>query len=318
MNHPYFRYLLSILLITACIGVTQAQTNKSSIKKQCSRKLTSSTVLTSVYGIQYRISLCSNMQLLVHAQNTDNKAVRSGLTVRVDRASLYDHELNFSKGESKYIQINAEKSMNVVRNTHHIKVYTYGDYTHFNVTHRFNSTHPVGAPSPYISNVKITNGTIDGKPSAVAKVTIQNPGIQSYSMMLMVNTEGTDGSMYGAAVPPGDQRTITVELLEKRGTKVAGEARLYTGNLSKGNGALDEVEFVGQTKHDTHYWNKSYSPVRAPWQKDTYEYRNDSVDTGGDTTLERVGSALSTTQIIYICAGFVLIVIGVLFRSYRR
>ncbi len=193
--------------------------------------------------------------------------------------------------------------MNIVKKQHDIRITTYDNATEFHITHDFNSTHPVGAPSPYISNVNITNGTIHGKPSAVAKVTIKNPGIQSYSMMLMVNTEGTDGSMYGASVAPGGQRTITVQLLEKRGTKVAGEARLYTGNLSKGNGALDEVGFVGQAKHETHQWNKTYSPVRAPWQKNSYHYRNDSVDTGGDTTLERVGSALSTTQIIYICAG---------------
>ncbi|NEU56588.1 hypothetical protein FXF75_07420 [Halorussus sp. MSC15.2] len=92
----------------------------------------------------------------------------------------------------------------------------------------------------------------------------------------MVHTTGTDGSYYPASVRPGDSRTITVELLDNRGAKIAGEARLYTGNMTTREGAIDQVEFAGQTRTETRVWNSSYEPVKPTWMDDHYQYHNDS------------------------------------------
>lgn len=116
---------------------------------------------------------------------------------------------------------------------------------------------------PYIADVTVADGSIDGEPSAVAKVTIVNPSEQLYSTKLMVHTVGTDGSLYPASVGPSDSRTITVELLNERGAEIAGETRFYAGNMTTEEDALDQVEFAGRAGTQTRHWNVSFDSARS-------------------------------------------------------
>ncbi|WP_233204252.1 hypothetical protein [Halegenticoccus soli] len=217
---------------------------------------------------------------------------------------MIEKRIDLKGNEKRTFEFNITRGLNVVQTNHTVIVSTYGNHTQFNFTREINTTDPGPIPKPEITDVKIANGTIEGEPSTVAEVTVSNPGIQTYSTKLMVHTEGTDGSFYGASVPPGENRTITVELLDERGAKVAGEARLYAGNLSKGDGAMDQVEFVGRANHDTTVWDVAYEPVRAPWRKNHYTYQNESIETGADKDSKE---GFSSTQWIYLVAGVVLV-----------
>ena len=147
--------------------------------------------------------------------------------------------------------------------------------------------------------MEVTNGTINGEPSAVANVTLVNPSKQLYSTKLMVHTVGTDGSLYPASVRPESSRTITVELLDDRGAEIAGEARLYTGNMTTKEGAMDQVEFAGQAGEQTQVWDASYEPVRPTWMKNNYEYHNDSYPRSLPEKLSG-GYEVSGVPIVYV------------------
>ena len=102
--------------------------------------------------------------------------------------------------------------------------------------------------------------------------------MRRYPTKLFVHTLGTDGSFYAPTPQPHNSTTIKVELLDKQDTKIAGEARLYTGNLTKKSGGLDQVGFAGTAGKGTNQWNESFKPVRPTWMSNHYHYTNDSYD----------------------------------------
>ena len=168
--------------------------------------------------------------------------------------------------------------MDLLRNHHTIYISTFGADTYINFTRKLNSTHPGPVPAPQITNVRIANGTVKGRPGTVAYVTVTNPSNQLYPMKLMVHTTQTQGTLDGAATPAHNNSTLRVELFENPGVKVAGEARLYINKPSDVKGALDEVEFVGRAGGSTDVYNRSYQPVKGPWRNDSYAYQNASVE----------------------------------------
>lgn len=191
---------------------------------------------------------------------------------------------------------------------------TYGAHTQFNFTREIDSADPGAIPTPYIADVKLTDGTIKGKSSTVANVTLVNPSEQIYSTKLMVHTVETDGSLYPASVRPGDTRTITVELLDDRDAKIAGEARLYTDNLTDAESGIDQVEFAGGVESETNVWNASYEPVRPTWVEDKYEYRNESYAPSPATKLSG-GHELAGIPVVYLLVG---VLVGLFaYRKFR-
>lgn len=260
---------------------------------------------SSIEELDYEIRFESNETVHVYVENDLNRTALGGLSLDVDGRELHDETFNLSIGEERSWTFNVTPGLNVVQDNHTVTVSTFSEFEQYNFTRDLDASNSGSIPRPHITNVKVTNGTIDGEPSAVAKVTVSNPGIQLYSTKLMVFTEGTDGSFYGASVPAGKNRTITVELLDQRGAKVAGEARLYTKNLSRPEGAMDQVEFVGQAGENTTVWNESYDPVKAPWRSDHYEYQNESIQTGADKT--GIVPGMSWTQEFYAGIGVAIL-----------
>ncbi|MFC4449657.1 hypothetical protein [Halorussus aquaticus] len=234
--------------------------------------------VSSSGGVEYRVSLDANAStVLVEYENpSDDEIEHARYSITVDKQRVYAENFNLSEGEHRTKRINITSGINVNRDEHTVTFSTFGGHAYLNFTRDIDSADSGQIPTPYISDVNVTKGTVDGEPSAVAKVTLVNPSDQLYGTKLMVHTTGTDGSYYPASVRPGDSRTITVELLDGRDAKIAGEARLYTGNMTTREGAIDQVEFAGQRGTETRVWDSSYEPVKPTWMDDHYQYHNDS------------------------------------------
>ncbi|WP_238398124.1 hypothetical protein [Halorussus salinus] len=270
----------------------------------------------SASNTEYTVSFDDEDSMVkVVTENPTNEQIRlAGYVVTVDGKQVHEAELNLSEDEERIQNINLTKGINVNRDNHTVVFSTYGAHTQFNFTRKIDSADPGPIPTPYIADVEVTEGTIEGKSSTVANVTLVNPSEQIYSTKLMVHTVGTEGSLYPASVRPGDTRTITVELLDDRGAKVAGEARLYTDNLTDADSGIDQVEFAGQVGTETSVWNASYEPVRPTWMQNNYEYHNDSYAPGPATKLSR-GYELAGIPVIYVLVGVVLGLFA--FRKFR-
>ncbi|UPV99533.1 hypothetical protein M0R88_13520 [Halorussus gelatinilyticus] len=258
----------------------------------------------SATNAKYAVSFDEGASTLevVMRNPTDREIQHGRYVVTVDKKRVYAENLNLSEGERRTKHINITDGINVNRDNHTVVFSTYGAHTQFNFTRKIDSANSGPIPTPYIADVEVTEGTIDGEPSTVANVTLVNPSDQIYSTKLMVHTVGTDGSRYPASVRPGDTRTITVELLDDRGAKIAGEARLYTDNLTDPSSGIDQVEFAGQVGTETRVWNASYEPVRPTWMQNNYEYHNDSYAPGPATKLSG-GHELAGVPVVYLLVG---------------
>jgi hypothetical protein len=229
--------------------------------------------------------------------------------ISVDNQRVYDKDLRLDSNESHTERINLTPGINVNQDNHTVTFSTYGNHTQFNFAREIDSSDPGTIPTPKITDVEVTSGTVEGQESVVANVTLANPSEQLYSTKLMVHTVGTDGSLYPASVRPGDTRTITVELLDEPGAEIAGEARLYTGNMSTDEGAIDQVEFAGAVEGGTSVWDTSYEPVRPTWMDDNYEYENASYERSIGAKLSH-GHEVGGVPVAYLVAALVVGIVG--------
>ncbi|GKZ13480.1 hypothetical protein HAL_13610 [Haladaptatus sp. T7] len=232
--------------------------------------------IQSFNGVCVKSHFTKDVVSIVVSNPTDSYIDLSGILVQVDDTDFHDESFDIGPGQQIHREINITKGLDIVKNNHTTTVSTYGNYTTYNFTEKINASATDEIPTPYIANVTVADGTIDGEPSAVAYVTLVNPSMRRYPTKLFVHTIGTDGSFYAPTPLPNNSTTIKVELLDKRGTKIAGEARLYTGNLTKKQGGLDQVGFVGKAGEDTQQWNESFQPARPTWMNDHYQYENDT------------------------------------------
>ncbi|WP_232820506.1 hypothetical protein [Halorussus litoreus] len=238
----------------------------------------------------------------------------TGYIIRVDGQRVQNQDIRLDQGEQRTDTVNITPGINVNEDNHTVTFYTYGNSTQFNFTREIDSTDSGDVPTLYIADVELTTGTVKGKESTVANVTLVNPSKQLYSTKLMVHTVGTDGSLYPASVRAESSRTITVELLDDRDDEIAGEARLYSGNLTTEEGAMDQVEFAGEVDSETDVWNTSYDPVKPTWMGDNYQYHNASYSPGLDEKLSG-GQKIEGIPAVYFVA--VLIVGWIAVRKIR-
>lgn len=211
---------------------------------------------------------------------TSEYLIDSGYIVLVDDTRFQREFFDLKPGEHVERNMEFTKALDVIKDNHSITISTYGNLTNYNITEKINASATTKIPTPYIANVTVADGTIDGKPSSVAYVTIVNPSMRRYSTKLFVHTLGTDGSFYVPSPQPHNSTRIKVELLDKEDTKIAGEARLYTGNLTKKSGGIDQVGFAGKAGEETEQWNESFQPVRPTWMSNHYHYTNDTYSQG--------------------------------------
>lgn len=308
--------LVALLFLTPIVSASEADTTPHGSSGFERAEIVTRTI-ESKDGIEFTVRFDEDRSTLrLTGMNTNGQDVESsGIVVTADGSRIFESTMNISTSETWSRRIDYEPGIDALEKHHSVTVSTFGNYTRFNFT-RTVEPNRTEIPTPYISSVKIQNGTIDGEPSSVANVTVVNPSMQTYPTKLMVHTTGTDGSFYAPSVVPGESRTITVELLDDRGSMIAGEARLYAGNFSKGDGAMDQVEFVGQAGAATESWNRSYEPVTGPWDERSYAYENESLDP--PTFAEEVSAGLTFGgyPLIYSVGGGLVVLTG-LFRRLR-
>lgn len=285
---------ISLVVVSAVAPVAVPVSATQSVTDNASTDIQENDTLNGTFGINYTVGYDSDSRVVsITARNGNNDMREGGVAIRVDGRSFAARDVNLSPGETANFRINVTEGLNAVAHNHTIAVSTYGDYVRYNFTEEFDPDETDELPVPRITDVEVENGTIRGEPSTVAMVTVHNPSVQTYGMKLMVFTEGTDGSLYPSSAPPGENITVKVELLDPRGELVAGEVRLYSGNLSAGDGGIDQVEFVGRAGGETNHWNQSYEPVKGTWRKDNYVYQNESVpDSDADPLVEGVDDRL--------------------------
>jgi hypothetical protein len=309
--------LLATLVVLSAVAPVAGEVSVDQPTEDISQlEIQENDELNGTFGVNYSVGYDrENRVLSVTARNSNNDDREGGFVVNVDGRSLAARDVNLSSGETASFQINITEGLNAVAHDHTVTVSTYGDYVQYNFTEKFDPDETEELPVPRITDVEVQNGTIRGEPSTVAMVTVRNPSVQTYGMKLMVFTEGTDGSLYPSSAPPGENITVKVELLDPRGELVAGEVRLYSGNLSAGDGGIDQVEFVGQAGEETNHWNQSYEPVKGTWRKDNYVYQNESVpDSDADPLVEGIDDRLVGAGV----ATAVLALLAVLILVRRR
>jgi len=267
-------------------------------------------------GVLFNVTFSeSNSAVTIEASNpTDWDGSLTGYTMRVDGERIRNESFRLGTDERRTDTVNITPGINVNEDNHTVTFYTYGNSTQFNFTQEIDSTNSGEVPTLYISDVELTTGTVKGRESTVANVTLVNPSKQLYSTKLMVHTVDTDGSLYPASVRPESSRTITVELLDDRNGEIAGEARLYSGNLTTQEGAMDQVEFAGEVDSETDVWNTSYEPVKPTWMDGNYQYHNASYSPGLDEKLSG-GQKVEGIPAVYFVA--VLIVGWIAVRKIR-
>lgn len=288
---------LSIVAVVLTSPITTGESTENSV----SETIYSSSGIE--HSLQFNVNGNSLLVKSINPLDWDDKI--AGYRISVDNQQIYESNIRLNSGEQHTKEINITPGINVNQDNHTVTFSTYGNYTQFNFTREIDSSDPGAIPTPYISDVDVTDGTVKGESSVVANVTLVNPSEQLYSTKLMVHTVGTDGSLYPASVRPGDTRTISVELLDERGAEIAGEARLYTGNMTTDEGAIDQVEFAGAVESDTSVWNASYESVRPTWMSDNYEYENASYERSLGGKLSR-GHEVAGVPVAYPVAALVV------------
>lgn len=303
------------LLIVVATSITAGGMILSPMNNQSSEQVITETV-TSSWGISYTVSLYpANNSMAVRAINPTDGRTFVGYGLYIDDRLHNSTRGQLKAGESFIHRWNITSTIDVTIDNHTVLFTTSGNSTYLNFTRKINSTNPGPIPVPHITDVRVANGTVDGESSTVAYVTVANPSNQLYPTKLLVHTVETGGGLYGASVRPGENRTIKVELLEERGLQIAGEARLYVGEPSEREDALDQVEFVGRAGEETAVYNRSYRPITPPWRNDPYTYENGSISSADDG-LFGTGFDLSADDVpafAYLGAA-VVVVLGLLLR----
>ncbi|WP_423745163.1 hypothetical protein V5735_03825 (plasmid) [Haladaptatus sp. SPP-AMP-3] len=233
-------------------------------------------IVQSPRGVCVKSSLKNNIVHISVKNPLSRTLQNAGFVVYVDNTRFRRYFSTIYSGELVNKNVNITTGLDTTKDRHTATVSTVGNHTTYSFTEKINASATDEIPTPYIANVTVADGTIDGEPSAVAYVTLVNPSMRRYPTKLFVHTTGTDGSFYAPSPQPNNSTTVKVELLDKRGTKIAGEARLYTGNLTKKQGGLDQVGFVGKAGEDTQQWNESFQSVRPTWMNNHYQYENDT------------------------------------------
>jgi hypothetical protein len=232
-------------------------------------------------GIKYVAEFSNSTDTIsVTATNQGSKNRTSSLSIYVDGYQREVKTLELSHNESWSKTWNISKNIDATQEKHQVSISTSGDMVSFNFTSNIDLSNSSKVPTPRITNVTVTNGTVYGNETAILEVTVENPADQLYGSNLMVHTLKTNHSRVGGATAaPGSTSTVQVPLDEPQGATVAGEVRLYDRNLSDAEDGFDQREFVGRAGGDTQVWNRTYEPVEPYWGESSgYRYENETME----------------------------------------
>ena len=272
-------------------------------------------VVTSATGIEYVVEFNNdNDTVALTALNPDSRSHVSSFGIYVDNYQREAKTLDLSQNESWSKSWDISNSTDATRIEHQVTFSTSGESISFNFTREVDLSNSGSVPTPRITNVEVTNGTVYGNETAVLEVTVENPADQLYSSSLMVHTLETNFSRRGDAVAaPGNKSTVQVPLDEPRGSTVAGEVRLYDRNLSDAEDGFDQREFVGRAGGDTQVWNRTYEPADPHWaESGGYRYENETME-------ERIddGDEEASAPVTAVLTAGIAILLTILVRRLR-
>lgn len=305
---------LLLLVMSFSIGgvlVTSASSSDSIYKSNDTEKMTDN------HNIEYTVTFSKKEnQVEIEAYNPTSRNRLTGFELRVDGYRNRDENLNLSPNETWKASWDFSNSIDATKKNHTVRFSILGNSIHKNFTRDISLSNSSKVPTPRITNVTVTNGTVYGNETVILEVTIENPADQLYGSNLMVHTLETNHSRVGGATAaPGSTSTVQVPLDEPRGATVAGEVRLYDRNLSDAEDGFDQREFVGRAGEDTQVWNRTYEPVEPYWGESSgYRYENETmeerIDNGNDESLDPVS--------VGVVAGLGVLVVTLLSLAARR
>lgn len=269
---------LLLLVISISMGgilVTSASSSDSVYKFNETKNM------TDAHNIEYTVIFNQEEnQIEIEAYNPTSRNQLTGFELRVDGYRNRDENLNLSRNETWKASWDFSNSIDATKKNHTVRFSILGNSTYENFTRNIPLSNSSKVPTPRITNVTVTNGTVYGNETAILEVTVENPADQLYGSNLMVHTLKTNHSRVGGATAaPGSTSTVQVPLDEPQGATVAGEVRLYDRNLSDAEDGFDQREFVGRAGGDTQVWNRTYEPVEPYWGESSgYRYENETME----------------------------------------
>lgn len=272
--------------------------------------------MTDDRGVEYTVELSEESnEVVVTAHNPSPNEKLTGFEVRVDGFRSRYETLNLSRNETWEERWSFADNIDATRDDHRVTFSVMGGVTKFNFTREIDPSNATEVPTPRITNVEVTNGTVYGNETAVVEVTVENPADQLYGSSIVVHTLQTNYSRRGDAVAaPESKSTVQVPVEERQGSVIAGEVRLYNRNLSDAEDGFDQREFVGRAGGDTQVWNRTYEPADPHWaESGGYRYENETMEERiGDDDEER-----STVPPTVLLAAGVAVLLALVVWRYR-
>lgn len=272
---------------------------------------------THPMGVEYGITFSENIERMeVIVTNPTERELPASFHVEVD--TWYSKGVNFeiSPGEERVFTYNLTEGIDFMRDEHSIRFIGGPESVYFNFTKEIDPVNTTEYPTPEITDITLENGTFRNEQRTFINVSAYNPSGRSMTLVIRAHTLETTGFYGLIQFSPHSSSTETIILNEKPGELVAGEVRMYTGNFSEGDGALDQVEIKGRSGEETQWSHEEYETVVAPWEDedDHYVYENESVHR------EKIGApeTLKESPVAWI-AGVLVLLFG--FRrvqKYRR
>lgn len=265
MRNVYAVILLTVLLLGT--GGVTAESNETKY-------------YTHPMGVEYVVTFNEDTEnITVRVSNPTERELPAAFRVDVDERYSKWEPLELSPGKDRVYTYDLSEGVDFMRDEHTVRFVGGPDALYFNFTEKIDPVNTTEYPTPEITDISLENGTFRNEQRTFINVSAHNPSGRSMTLAIRAHTLETTG-FYGLLhLPAHSSSNETIVLNEKPGELVAGEVRMYTGNFSEGDGALDQVEIKGRVGEETQWSHEEYETVVAPWEDedDHYVYENESV-----------------------------------------
>lgn len=261
-------WIVGLLIILVAAGMPEAitATDSAAVEKK----------FTSMVGIEYSASFDpTTHRLSIEVENPQGRSFSTGYRIIVDKKTVYDTDFTIAPGHRKQRDFNISRNLSILSPDHEIIVSTYGGSATFQFQQKLDRSY---GTYPYFTDVEMGSKQIGPRNYSAVNVTIRNPGPRSYLLRVVAYTLNTSGYYSSIFVPANGSGTASVPLEEGFDDPVAGELRLYRGNISDAEDGIDQVEFTSEREGETAFQRQAYEPITPPWEPNPYEYENETFE----------------------------------------
>lgn len=272
---------------------------------------------TDRWGIEYTIEFDRmDETILVTVNNPTGEESPSSFRVVMDDGYSVYERFELRPKESRSFSYDFTQAVDVTRYNHSVRFNAGPDPLWFNYTKSIDPSTTKEYPVPEITGVSVETTQYRGEERSIINVTGHNPSSRFWTLTIRAHTFETNGHYGIIQFSPHNSSYEQIILNEKPGELVGGEVRMYYGNFSEADGAVDQVEIKGKSTGEVSWSHEEYEPVVPPWEDedDYYVYENKSVHR------EKIGApeTIEESPVAWI-VGAVLLVFGLSrIRKYRR